>query len=156
MLVYNPKNVVGPGRSSEKIRHVMNAERADLVLENYDRVSENVPEDDPFDIGGKSINLKKLVIKAFQRCRPTAVAVNAFAVGIHVEPYPEAGSTFGEGPRPLLKKLHRCRSRLMLICHQERASAITPSEQAHSQSKGYRQMLGKLLLATKIDLSAKR
>ena len=78
MLVYNPKNVVGPGGSSEKICHVMNAKSADLVLENYDRVSENVPEDDPFDIDGKSINLKKLVIKAFQRGRPTAVAVNAF------------------------------------------------------------------------------
>ena len=120
MLVYNPKNVVGPGGSSKKICHVMNAKSADLVLENYDRVSKNLPEDYPFDIDGKSINLKKLVIKAFQRCRPTAMAVNAFAVGIHVEPYPEAGSTFGEGPRPLLKKLHRCRSRVMPICHQER------------------------------------
>ena len=95
MLVYNPKNVVGPGRSSEKIRHVVNAERSGLVLENYDRVSENIPEDDPFDIGGKSINLKKLVIKAFQGCRPTAVAVNAFVAGTDVEPYPKAGSTFG-------------------------------------------------------------
>jgi hypothetical protein len=128
-------------KSSEKIRHVMNAELAGLVLENCDRVSENVPEDDPFDIGGKSINLKKLIIEPFQRCRPTAVAVNAFAVGTDVEPYPEAGSTFGEGAT---------------ICHQERASAITPSEQAHSQSKGYGQMLGKLLLATKIDSRAKR
>ena len=127
-------------KSSEKIRHVMNAELAGLVLENCDRVSENVPEDDPFDIGGKSINLKKLIIEAFQRCRPTAVAVNAFAVGTDVEPYPEAGSTFGEGAT---------------ICHQGRASAITPSEQAHSQSKSCRQMLGKLLLATKINLSAK-
>jgi len=155
MFVYNPKHVVGPGGSSEKICHVMNAKSADLVLENYDRVSENLPEDDPFDIDGKSINLKKLVIKAFQRGRPTAVAVNAFAVGTHMEAYPEAGSTFGEGPTPLLKKLHRCRSRLMLICHQERTSAITPSEQAHSQSKGYRQMLGKLRLATKNSLTAK-
>ena len=118
----------------------MNAKLAGLVLENCDRVSENVPEDGPFDIGGKSINLKKLIIEAFQRCRPTAVAVNAFAVGTDVEPYPEAGSTFGEGAT---------------ICHQERASAITPSEQAHSQSKSCRQMLGKLLLATKINLSAK-
>ena len=118
----------------------MNAEIAGLVLENRDRVSENVPEDDPFDIGGKSINPKKLIIEAFQRRRPTTVAVNAFAVGTDVEPHPEAGSTFREGAT---------------ICHQERASAITPSEQAHSQSKSCRQMLGKLLLATEIDLSAK-
>ena len=89
----------------------MNAEIAGLVLENSDRVSENVPEDDPFDIGGKSINLKKLIIEAFQRCRPTAVAVNAFAAGTDVEPYPEAGSTFEEEAT---------------ICHQGRASAITP------------------------------
>ena len=65
---------------------MVNAERSSLVLEDYDRVSENIPEDDPFDIGGKSINLKKLIIEPFQRCRPTAVAVNAFAVGTDVEP----------------------------------------------------------------------
>ena len=94
MLVYNPKNVVSPGRSSEKICHVMNAKGTDFVLENYDRMSKNLPEDYPFDINGKSINLKKLVIKAFQRSRPTAVAVNAFAVGTHMEAYPEASSTY--------------------------------------------------------------
>ena len=119
---------------------MVSAELAGLVLEACDRMPENVPEDDPFDIGSKSMNPKKLVIKAFQGCRPTAVAVNAFVAGTDVEPYPKAGSTFGEGAT---------------ICHQERASAITPSEQAHSQSKSCRQMLGKLLLATKIDLSAK-
>ena len=140
MLVYDPKNVVSPRGSSEKICHVMHAQSADFILENYDRMPKNLPENYPFDIDSKSINLKKLVIKAFQRCRPTAVAVNAFAVGTHVEPYPEAGSTFGEGAT---------------ICHRERASAITPSEQAHSQSESCRQMLGKLLLATKVNLSAK-
>ena len=119
MLVYNPKNVVGPGRSSEKIRHVVNAERSSLVLEDYDGVTENIPEDHPFDIGGESINLKKFIIKAFQRCRPTAVALNALAVGIHVEPWPEAGTAFGEGPGPLLKKLQRCRSGFMPIRHQD-------------------------------------
>ena len=155
MLVYDPKNVVSPGGSSEKICHVMHAQSADFILENYDRMPTNLPENYPFDIDSKSINLKQLVIKAFQRGRPTAMAVNAFAVGTHMEAYPEAGSTFGEGPTPLLEKLHRCRSRLMLICHQQRTAAITPSEQAHSQAKESRQMLGKLLSATKIDSSAK-
>jgi len=53
--------------------------------------------------------------RAFQRCRPTAVAEHAFPAGADVEPYPEAGSTFKEEPT---------------ICHQERASAITPSERS--------------------------
>ena len=154
MLVYDPKNVVSPRGSSEKICHVMHAKSTDFILKNYDRVSKNVPENYPFDIDDKSINLKQLVIKAFQRGRPTAVAVIAFAVGTHMEAYPEAGSTFGESPTPLLEKLHRCCSRLMLICHQQRTAAITPSEQAHSQAKESRQMLGKLLSATKIDSSA--
>jgi len=124
MLVYNPKNVVSPDRSSEKICHVMNAKGTDFVLENYDRMSKNLPEDYPFDINGKSINLKKLVIKAFQRSRPTAVAVNAFAVGTHMEAYPEASSTCGENPTPLLEKLRRCRSR---SCSSAISSAQLPS-----------------------------
>ena len=89
----------------------MNAKLAGLVLENCGRVTENVPEDDPFDIEGKSINPKKLIIEAFQRCCPTAVAVILFAAGTDVKPYPETGSTFKEEAT---------------ICHQERASAITP------------------------------
>ena len=60
---------------------MVSAELAGLVLEACDRMPENVPEDDPFDIGSKSMNPKKLVIKAFQGCRPTAVAVNAFVAG---------------------------------------------------------------------------
>ena len=126
--------------SSEKIRHVMNAKLARLVLENCDRVSENAPDDDAFDIGGKSMNAKKLIIEAFQKCRPTAMAVNALAVGTDVEPYAETGSTLEERAT---------------MCHQRGASAITPATHAHSQSKSCRQMLGKLLLATKINLSVK-
>ena len=153
MLVYDPKNVVSPRGSSEKICHVMHAKSTDFILKNYNRVSKNVPENYPFDINGKAINLKQLIIKAFQRGRPTAVAVIAFAVGTHMEAYPEASSTCGENPTPLLEKLRRCRSRLVLICHQQRTATISPWEQTHSQAKEYRQMLGKLRLATEIGLS---
>ena len=154
---------------------MVNAERSSLVLEDYDRVMENIPEDHPFDIGGESINLKKFIIKAFQCCRPTAVALNTLAVGIHVKPWPVAGTAFGEGPGPLLGRdagqhyIQPIRDDDELL-PDPLGDALLDTEQNHCEVGGAvlghlvpswratslrrKQMLSKLLLATKINLSA--
>ena len=70
-----PKEVVNPSRSSEKVRHVEDAERPSLVLEDFDGVSESSPKDHPFDIDGESADLEEFIIKAFQCYRPATVAM---------------------------------------------------------------------------------
>ena len=70
-----PKEVVGPGRSSEEVRHVVDAERPSLVLEDFEGVPESRPEDHPLDVDSESVDLEKLIIEAFQCYRPAPVAI---------------------------------------------------------------------------------
>jgi hypothetical protein len=70
-----PKGVVGPGRSSEEVRHVVDAERPSLVLEDVEGVPESRPEDHPLDVDGESVDLEKFIIEAFQCYRPAPVAM---------------------------------------------------------------------------------
>jgi len=70
-----PKEVVGPSRSSEKVRHVEDAERPSLVLEDVEGMPKNKPENHPFHVDGESIDLEKFIIEEFQCYRPTTVAV---------------------------------------------------------------------------------
>ena len=70
-----PKRVVGPRLSSEQVRHALDAERPSLVLEDFEGVPENRPEDHPLDVDGESAGLEEVTIKAFQCCRSAPVAI---------------------------------------------------------------------------------
>jgi len=70
-----PKEVVGPSRSPEQVRHVKDAERPSLVPEDVEGVPKNKPENHPFDVDSESIDLEKFTIDKFQCYRPTTVAV---------------------------------------------------------------------------------
>ena len=80
-------------RSSEKFRHVVDAERPSLVLEDFEGMPENRPEDHPLDLDGESVNLEKFIIEAFQCFRSTTVAIKASADGVNVKPRPRASRT---------------------------------------------------------------
>ena len=62
-------------RSSEKFRHVVDAERPSLVLEDFEGMPENRPEDHPLDVDSESVDLEKLIIPAFQCYRPAPMAI---------------------------------------------------------------------------------
>ena len=70
-----PKRVVGPRLSNEEVRHALDAERPSLVLEDFEGVPESRPEDHPLDVDSESIDSEKLIIEAFQCCRPASVAI---------------------------------------------------------------------------------
>jgi len=54
---------------------VVDAERPSLVLEDFEGVPENRPEDHPLDVDGESVDLEKFIIEAFQCYRPAQVAM---------------------------------------------------------------------------------